>query len=92
MTQQYIIGEFSCLLAELQPAPGAWLGGAVDDLRREVEVSPLTMLPQLAVEAMTLAETMCWVALEHGDMSGFCRCAKTAAALRDFTASACLVA
>jgi hypothetical protein len=57
MTQQYIAGEFSSLLADLQPAPGEWLV-AVDDLRREVECSPVRMLPPLAHEAMNLTEVV----------------------------------
>jgi len=90
MTQQYIIGHFSLLLAELQPAPGEWLT-AVGDLRREVESSPLPMLPRLAHEAMNLTDSVCWAALEQGDVGGFCRCATTAVALREFTASAGLL-
>ena len=34
MTQQYIVGEFSSLLAELRPAPSEFLTSALDDLRR----------------------------------------------------------
>jgi hypothetical protein len=91
MTQQYIVGEFSSLLAELQPAPDERLGGTANQLRREVEVSPPALLPQLAREAIHLTETICWVDLEQGDVGGFCRHAKTASALRDFTASASLL-
>ncbi len=90
MTQQYLVGEFSSLLAELQPAPGEW-PAAVDELRREVERSALSGLPRLACEAMDLTDMICWAALERGDVSGFCRCAATAVALRDFTANAGLL-
>jgi hypothetical protein len=91
MTQQYIVGELSCLLAELQPGPDERLGGTADQLRRKVEVAPPALLPQLAREAIDLTETMCWADLEQGDMGGFCRHAKTATALRHFTASASLL-
>jgi hypothetical protein len=91
MTQQYIVGEFSSLLAELQPAPGQLLASAVDDLRREVEIGPRTQLPWLAQEALILADTICWNALDQGDAKGFCRYAGTAVALRDFTVSANLL-
>lgn len=91
MTQQYILGEFSSLLAELQPAPTDLLDHAVHDLRREVELSPLPMLPRLAQEAMTLTDMICWTALDRGDASGFCRYASTAVALRNFTVSANLL-
>ncbi len=91
MTQQYIVGEFSALLAGLQPVTGELLGEAVGDLRHEVEFGPLPMLPRLAREAMTLTDMICWVALEQGDMSGFRRYADAAVALREFTASANLL-
>jgi hypothetical protein len=90
VTQQYIVGEFSSLVAELQPPPGEWLT-AVHDLRRKVESSPLPMLPQLAHEAVNLTDMICWAALEQGDVSGFCRYAKTAVALGDFTDNAGLL-
>jgi hypothetical protein len=90
MTQQYIVGELSALLAGLQPAPDA-LGEAVSNLRHEVEFGPLPMLSVLAREAMTLTDMTCWVALEQGDVSGFRRYADTAVALREFTASANLL-
>jgi hypothetical protein len=46
------------------------------------------MLPQLAHEAMDLTDVICWAALEQGDVGGFRRYAKTAVALREFTANA----
>ncbi len=91
MTQQYIVGEFSSLLADLQPA-SVELASAVGNLRREVEIGPWAELPWLAQKALTLADMICWVALEQGDASGFRRYADTAAALRVFTASANLLA
>jgi hypothetical protein len=90
MTQQYIVGEFSSLVAELEPTAGD-LGGVVSDLRREIEVSPLSGLPRLAQEALNVTDRLCWVALEEGDVANFRRCAKTAAALREFTANANLL-
>jgi hypothetical protein len=90
MTQQYLIGQFSSLLGDLQPAPSEWLA-AVHDLRREVESSPLPMLPQLAHQAMDLTDMICWAALEQGDVGGFCRYAETAVAFREFTANAGLL-
>jgi hypothetical protein len=90
MTQQYIAGQFSVLLAEMEPVPGEWRA-AVRDLRRKVEISPLSMLPRLAGEAMVLIDRVCWVALEEGDAAGFRRAAETGAALRAFTANAGLI-
>jgi hypothetical protein len=90
MTQQYIVGQFSSLLAELQPATGEGLA-TLADLRREVECSPLPVLPQLAHEALNLTDMICWAALEQGDAGGFCRSAGAAVALREFTANAGLL-
>jgi hypothetical protein len=91
LTQQYIVGEFSSLLEELQPVPSARLGNALNDLRRDVELGSLPMLPRLAQEAMTLTDAICWVSLEQGDLNGFSRYVSTAVALREFTVSANLL-
>ncbi len=88
MTQQYIIGQFSALLGELQPPPGECLAAAVHDLRRDVEAAPLPMLPKLAREAMNLTDTICWEALERGDPNGFGRYANAAVALGEFADNA----
>jgi hypothetical protein len=91
VTQQYIVGEFSSLLAGLQPAPVTLLGDAVSNLRHEVEFSPLPMLPRLAQEALDLTDTICLAALEQGDADGFCRCVGVAIALREFAVGASLL-
>ena len=91
MTQQYIVGEFSSLLARLQPTPVALLDDAVSDLRHEVEYSPLPMLPRLAEEALDLTDTICLAALDQGDAEGFCGCVGAAIALREFAVGASLL-
>ena len=91
MTQQYIVGEFSLLLAGLQPVGDELLREAVGRLRHEVECGPPPMLSWLAREAMALTDSICWAALEQGDVGGFCRYADTAAALREFAANAHLL-
>jgi hypothetical protein len=91
MTQQYIAGELSSLLAELQPAPSASLSRAVRDLRRQIELGPVPVLPRLAPEAIALTDAMCQDALERGDVSGFSRRACAAAALREYATSANLL-
>jgi hypothetical protein len=88
VTQQYLIGQFSVLLEDLQPPPGERLAAAVHDLRREVESSPPSMLPSLAREAMSLTDAICWAALERGDSQGFCHYAAGAFALGAFTDAA----
>jgi len=91
MTQQYIVGEFSLLLAGLQQDAGKPLGEAVGRLRHDVECSPLPLLPRLTGEAMALADTICWVALEQGNVIGFRRSVDAAVALREFADSANLL-
>jgi hypothetical protein len=91
MTQQYIAGELSALLAELRPAPDGALANALDDLRREVELGSLAGLPRLARRAMRLTDVICWSALDHGDADGFRRYATGAATLQEFTDSAGLL-
>jgi hypothetical protein len=91
MTQQYLIGQFSALLEELQPSPGDCLAAAVRDLRREVECSPVQMLPKLAREAIGLTDLICWAALERGDASDFLHYGKAAVALGDFASAAGLL-
>jgi hypothetical protein len=88
VTQQYIVGEFSALLARLEPTAQERLGEIAGNLRQEVECSPVSLLPRLAREALNLTDVICWFTLDHGDVCGFCRCAETAAALREFTACA----
>jgi hypothetical protein len=91
MTQQYLIGQLSVLLEELQPSPGDRLAAAVHELRREVECSPLRMLPGLASEAIGLTDLICFDAVERGDARELARCAKAAVALGEFTDAARLL-
>ena len=73
MTQQYLLGQFSALLGDLERTAAEWQP-AVHDLRREVESSPLAMLPELAELAeladkvIKLTDTICWAALQRGDV------------------------
>jgi hypothetical protein len=91
VTQQYLHGELSALVAGLQPVPAQALGPAVDTLRHRIESGPLPMLPRLVREAMALSDATCWAALEQGDVGGFRRCAETAVALREFAVDANLM-
>lgn len=91
LTQQYIVGELSSLLAGLEPARDEFLRDAVGSLRYQVECSSLSMLPRLAQEALDLTDLICRSALEQGDADAFCRSAATATALRDFALSAGLL-
>jgi hypothetical protein len=61
MTQQYLAGELSVLLARLQAvATNQVAVGDVAQLRREVETGPVTALPSLVVRALALTDGLCW--------------------------------
>jgi hypothetical protein len=90
VTQQYIVGQFSVLLVDVEPPAGEWFG-AVRELRREVESCPLSMLPRLARKAIGLTDLMCWSALEQGNLDGFRGCARSTAALGEFIDTAGLL-
>lgn len=91
MTVQYIVGEFSAILGDLLPVSDEVLSRALHDLRREVEASPVARLHALAGPAISLTDAICWVTLERGDMTRFCRDVETAVALRQFTVCAKLL-
>ena len=90
MTQEYIVGQFSTLLGELQTSLGEY-SAVVSQVRREVESSPVGHLPDLVSKALGLTEAMCWAALGRGDAAGFDCCATAAGALWDFADSAGLL-
>ena len=85
MTQQYLAGEFSVLLARLQAV--ATSQAAVRDvaqLRREAETGPVTALPSMVVRALVLTDRLCWDSLERGDPAVFTCQAAICAELCDF--------
>jgi hypothetical protein len=85
MTQQYLAGELSVLLGQLQAV--ATSHAAVRDvaqLRREAETGPVTALPSLVVRALVLTDRLCWDSLEQGDTAAFTCQAAICAELRDF--------
>ncbi len=90
MTQQYLVGQFSALLGDLEPTAAEWQP-AVHSLRLEVESSPVAMLPELADKATELIDTICWAALQRGDITRCSSFAKAAAALGEFIDSAGLL-
>lgn len=86
MTQQYLIGELSDLLGQLQPAAGERTAGAeaVAGLRIEVEQAGLCALVEVVEHALVLADDLCWEALDCGDAAAFSTRARTAARLSEF--------
>lgn len=85
MTQQYVAGEMSLLLAHLRAvATDADSARRVDRIRREAETMPLSALVSVAVRAMALADAMCWDSVARGDAAGFSRLADASARLYEF--------
>jgi hypothetical protein len=90
VTQQYIVGQFSVLLSELEVAAGGRVG-VVRDLRWEVEHLPVGMLAGLARRSLDVTDGLCWSALEQGDVAGFRACSWVAVALAAFAKNAGLL-
>jgi hypothetical protein len=85
MTQQYLAGELSVLLARLAAVatdPGTQ--GAARRLRREAETVPLWRLAPVEERALEFADDMCWAFLTREDTAGFDRAAAIGADLREF--------
>jgi hypothetical protein len=85
MTQQYLAGELSQILGDVQAAAAseacarrAW------DLRLEAETKPVTALPSVAARALALTDSLCWESLTSGDAAAFTRQAAICAELHEF--------
>jgi hypothetical protein len=84
MTQQYLVREFSVLLARLQAAAGDEASaGGVARLRREAETVPVTALTTV-FRALGLIDAACWDALTRGGIRAFACQAAIGAQLREF--------
>ncbi|MDA8320766.1 MAG: hypothetical protein M0030_13315 [Actinomycetota bacterium] len=92
MTQQYLIGELSVRLEQLQAATTGLAERDVARLRLEVENGPVGALAPATARAIALADVMCWRSLACGDMAAFARQADIAADLLLFGVSAQLLA
>ena len=74
MTQQYLAGELSVRLAQLQAVGGRQgLVCKIKHLRQEVETAPTTGLASVLLRALKLTDSMCWESLERGDTTTFMR-------------------
>lgn len=92
MTQQYVAGEMSLLLAHLQSvATDEESAREIESFRREAETMPLATLASVAVRAMALADGMCWASIARGDATGFSRLAEVSAHLHEFSTCAGLL-
>jgi hypothetical protein len=85
MTQQYIAGELSVLLARLQAvATDDVCASEVARLRRAAETQSVWTLPRVERRALELADTQCWGCLAQGEAAIFERLATVGAQLREF--------
>jgi hypothetical protein len=84
MTQQYLVGELSLILGELQAV--ATNETAVRDigrLRQEAETTPPAALAPVVVRAVQLTNRVCWDALQRGEAAAFVREVAICAELRE---------
>jgi hypothetical protein len=92
MTRQYLVGELSQILGDLE---GAAAGKAalreIACLRREAETTPPAELAPVVERAMALGDRVCWETLERGDAAAFLREAAICVELRAFGVSARLM-
>jgi hypothetical protein len=93
MTQQYLAGELSLLLARLPAVatnPGSLQAGL--HLRHVVETVPLAALPFVLMRALELVDGLCWESLQRGDRAAFDHQAALGAQLHEFGLCARLLA
>jgi hypothetical protein len=85
MTQQYLAGELSLLLAQMQAlAAGQSRVRDVARLRHEAETGPLTALASVTLRALALTDGLCWDSLTRGDAAAFARQSGASAQLYQF--------
>ena len=85
MTQQYLAGELSVLLAGLQAATTDEVAAReVARLRRAAETWPVSELAGVEARALELADGLCWSCLTAGDSTSFDRVAGICARLLEF--------
>jgi hypothetical protein len=85
MTQQYLAGELSVLLEQVQAVTTTDAARCqVCSLRYEAETEPVCALGWVTVRALALTEGLCWESLNRGDTAAFTRQAAAGAALHEF--------
>lgn len=91
MTQQYVAGELSLRLGELQAvATDPERAREAGRLRYEAERVERAALGSVVVRALGLADRLCWESLSCGDALAFSRQAAICADLWEFGICACL--
>jgi hypothetical protein len=92
MTEQYLVGETSLLLARLQEAASGCAGAReVALLRQEAEETMPARLPDVVARALRMADDLGWESLERGDAWAFGRQCACASDLREFCICAQLI-
>jgi hypothetical protein len=84
MTHNDLIAELSVRLGELQATAGHDAAPELATLRHQVEAGSPPGLRAAAVQALALADRLCWQSLSRGDMAAFTRQAEISADLRLF--------
>ncbi len=70
MTQQYLVGELSLILGELQSvATNETAVREIVRLRQEAETTPPAALASVVERAVELANRVCWDTLKCGDVA-----------------------
>jgi hypothetical protein len=92
VTRQYLVGELSVRLEQLQQVVASSAAADVACLRDEVERGPLADLAPAVAKAIALADNLCWYSLSHGDIPAFARQAAVCADIRLFGVCAGLLA
>jgi hypothetical protein len=93
VTEQYIIGELSVRLVQLEAvAPSEEFAYEFARLRVEAEKAPFETLPYMALHALHLIRGLCRDSLARGDLRALSSQATMAAELREFAISAMLLA
>lgn len=85
MTQEYVAGELSLLLGQLQAAMTNEASVVeVAHLRQRAETGPRLALASVVVRALELGDRACGDSLTHGDAASFVRQAALCAELWEF--------
>jgi len=71
MTCQYLVGELSVRLEQLQATAGAAAAPGVARLRTDVEAASPAGLAGVSARAMALADALCWESLSRGNIAAF---------------------
>jgi hypothetical protein len=84
VTVQYLIGELSIRLEQLQGAAGQTTARDIASLRYQIETGPVSYLAAGINRALALADQLCWDSLSRGDTASFTRQAAISADLHLF--------